>query len=119
MHKIAGTQVSLDGLTREEAVFTPDRLTDLFYRIIDLLKLKPLSPLSFLGAPDQSRMVATCIHSTGHIILHGWAQERYYVLDSYATSDYDWEALIGLIDKAMTTHTSHVEVKLRIKPRLR
>lgn len=119
-HKSAGMQVTVDGLVKEEAGFTPSRLTDMFYKIIEVCRLKIQTPPNIQGVQEsagEAKVVGTCLTTKGHFILHGWATKRYFVFDAYSSEELDWEPLVATLNAELKVHTSHVEVRHRIKPK--
>ena len=132
MNDSAGLHIVMDARVTDPEVFTPERLTSLFGKIVVALDMKPLDRVQVYEVPvdpsilervkrtgkfeDEGGISTIQVISTSHLSLHAWPLQNFFSLDAFSCKDFDAELALSIIRETLGVTTEHTVVIRRKKP---
>jgi S-adenosylmethionine decarboxylase len=113
----AGLHIAMDARVADSAVFTSQRLTDLFTKVVKALDMKPLDKVQVYEVPvdaailerakrtgnfeDEGGISVVQVISTSHLSLHAWPLQKFFSLDAFSCKDYNAELALSIIRETL------------------
>jgi S-adenosylmethionine/arginine decarboxylase-like enzyme len=132
MNESAGLHIVMDARVRDASVFTRDRLTSLFIKVVSALGMKPLDKVQVYEVPvdpvilararqtgvfeDEGGISTIQVISTSHLSLHAWPLQKYFALDAFSCKDFDHELALSIIRETLGVHAENTLIIKRRKP---
>jgi S-adenosylmethionine/arginine decarboxylase-like enzyme len=132
MSESAGLHIIMDAYVADAAVFTKEKLTELFAKLISALDMKALDKSVFYEVPvdpevlerikrtgtfeDSGGITGFQVISTSHMSLHAWPLDHFFSLDTFSCKDFNAELAIGVIKETLGVTEASVKIIQRRKP---
>lgn len=132
MNDSAGLHIIMDARVVDPAVFTPERLTDLFHKVVGALDMKPLDKVQVYEVPcdpsilervkrtgqfeDEGGISTIQVISTSHLSLHAWPLQKFFSLDAFSCKDFNAELALSIIRETLHVRSESTLVVRRRKP---
>ncbi len=128
----AGVHIIMDARVADASVFTAERLTSLFEKVVQALGMKPLDKVQVYEVPvnpavlarakrtgmfeDEGGVSVIQVISTSHLSAHAWPLQRFMSLDAFSCKDYNAELALSIIRETLRTTGESTLVVRRRKP---
>ncbi len=128
----AGLHIVMDAVVVDPAVFTRERLTFLFEKVVAALGMKPLDKVQVYEVPvdpavlervrrtgtfeDEGGISTIQVISTSHLSLHAWPLQSFFSLDAFSCKDFNAELALSIIRETLGVKSESTTVLRRRKP---
>ena len=128
----AGLHIVMDARVADPSVFTPERLTSLFHKVVEALDMKPLDRVQVYEVPcdpailervkrtgkfeDEGGISTIQVISTSHLSLHAWPLQKFFSLDSFSCKDFNHDLALSIIRETLGVTAEKTTIIRRLKP---
>ena len=132
MSESAGLHIIMDAFVADPAVFTKEKLSELFAKLVTALDMKALDKSVFYEVPvdpevlervkrtgtfeDEGGITGFQVISTSHMSLHAWPLQHFFSLDTFSCKTFDADLAIRVIKETLGVTEASVKVVHRRKP---
>jgi S-adenosylmethionine decarboxylase len=132
MGKSAGLHVLMDAYVADDAVFTKEKIEELFARLVTALDMKALAPAHIYEVPvdpevlrrvqetgvfeDEGGITGVVVISTSHMAIHCWPLQRKFSLCVFSCKDFSAATAQALIYETLHVTTANARVIERFFP---
>lgn len=130
--KSAGLHLTMDGYVGDPAVFSKEKIEELFTKLTEALSMKMLGSPVIYEVPvdpevlercqrtgvfeDEGGITGVAVISTSHMSIHCWPLQKFFSLDAFSCKDFDSKVAISLIREFLGTSSDNISVMSRFRP---
>ncbi len=132
MNDSAGLHIVMDARVADPSVFTPEKLTELFKKVVHALDMKPLDRLQVYEVPcdpailervkrtgqfeDEGGITGIQVISTSHLSFHAWPLQKFFSMDAFSCKDFNAELALSIIRESIGVVAEETVILRRRKP---